>query len=393
VPYLPEEQARFWDSTLSRFIPDDTQRAFLQRLSGAILVRGGLREQILPFFSGSGANGKSTVVHGLRTALGASLAIEVDPATLRPDKRAGAAPSPDKIRLRGARFVYAVEASGSLDAELLKRLTGGEEIVARQLHGKTIAFKPSFTLAIVANSAPELDDTSEGLWRRLMVIPFSVRVPDSERIDALTVEQLLSEEASGILNWMVEGYKLYMRDGLNPPESVRAASATMRAEADYLSAFVAECLVQSEGHVLQPGVAFDAWIEWTKDEPEARAKYAGKIRLSSALDTVLGVKVAAKVDKTVRKGWKGYTVRDNSATSATTFQDQHASDLGSYQVAVLNTNSQSNSRKVDQETLNEQNSKLPFKTATLQPGSDDTSYPTMREWYDRWNIPENERRV
>ena len=303
VRYDPAAQYRFWDSSLSRFIPDDDVRAFLQRFAGSVLVGGGIREQKLPIMHGGGANGKSTFVSGLRYALGDELAIEVDPSTLRPDKRSGAAPSPDKIRLRGARFVYAVEASGSMDAELLKRLTGGEEIVARQLHKKTIAFKPTFTLAVVANDPPTFDDQSEGLWRRIVVIPFKVRIADKDRIDAVTVGQLLEEEAEGILAWCVEGYRMYARDGFSAPDSITLASALMRDEQDYVRVFLREHVRNDEGTCLKPTDLFAEWNNWRMDEPEAPNH--GTYKFYREVDKVFGERSVAKVlGKSVR-GWHG----------------------------------------------------------------------------------------
>lgn len=302
VRYIPNAEHRFWLSSLERFIPDDAVRNFLQRFGGSVLVGGGIREQKLPIMHGSGANGKSTFVHGLRCALGRELAIEVDPSTLRPDKRSGAAPSPDKVRLRGARFVYAVEASGNMDAELLKRLTGGEEIVARQLHKKTISFKPTFTLAVVVNDPPKFDDTSEGLWRRIVVIPFNVRIPDSERIDAVTVNQLLEEESEGILAWLVEGYRMYARDGLTAPESIQFASALMRDEQDYVRVFLRERVSDEEGSCLKPADLYAEWTQFTMEEPDAPRH--GKTTLFGHVDKTLGPRMAVKVDGKVVRGWR-----------------------------------------------------------------------------------------
>lgn len=304
IKYNASADHRFWTSSLERFIPDDSVRAFLQRFGGSVLVGGGIREQKLPIMHGSGANGKSTFVHGLRCALGSELALEVDPSTLRPDKRSGAAPSPDRIRLRGARFVYAVEASGNMDAELLKRLTGGEEIVARQLHKKTISFKPTFTLAVVVNDPPSFDDTSEGLWRRIVVIPFNVRIPDSERIDAVTVNQLLAEESEGILSWLVEGYKLYSRDGFSAPDSITLASALMRDEQDYIRVFLREHVKTSDASDCLTLIdLFAEWTRWSMEETEAPKN--GKTTFGREVDKVFGERIAMKVNGRVVRGWKG----------------------------------------------------------------------------------------
>lgn len=312
VRYEPNAPRRFWETTLERFLPDPEVRAFLKRFAGSVLVGGGVREQVLPIMFGTGANGKSTFVNGLRTALGDELAIEVDPATLRQDGKSGSAPSPDKMRLRGARYVYAVEATGQLDAQLLKRLTGGEEIVARQLHGKTISFRPNFTLTIIANEEPEFDDTSEGLWRRVKRIPFDVRIPDSERIDALEVQRLFEEEAAGILAWCVEGYKEYhYHGGLNPPGVVEVSSKRMRSDADPVRRWVTEHLRPTEGQYVKPSDAFSTWKEWVREEePEHEAARKGSTWWKQQVSSVLGTAhdERAYVDGKRVRGWIGYAL-------------------------------------------------------------------------------------
>lgn len=313
--YEPKAPRKFWESTLARFVPNDEIRAFLQRFAGAVLVGGGVREQVLPIMFGTGANGKSTFVNGLRAALGEELAIEVDPATLRQDTRSGAAPSPDKMRLRGARYVYAVEATGHLDAQLLKRLTGGEEIVARQLHGKTISFKPQFTLTIIANEEPQFDDTSEGLWRRVKRIPFDVRIPEGERMDAALVSKLFQEEAEGILAWCVEGYKMYARDGLSAPAAIELSSNRMRADADPVRRFVADHIAAAEGAVLKPTDVWAVWREWVRDnEPGDEAGKLGSTKFKQAVSAILNTQHDGRgyVEGKRARGWCGYVLQDEA---------------------------------------------------------------------------------
>lgn len=311
VKYDPEARCPFWHSTLKRFLPDAEIRDFVQRFAGSILVGGGVRDQLIPILFGTGANGKSSVTAGIRAALGEDLAIEVDPSTLRPDTRSGSAPSPDKVRLRGARFVYAVETTGHLDAQLLKRFSGGEEIVARQLHGKTISFKPQFTLALLANDEPSFDDNSEGLWRRVRRIPFDVRIPDRERIEMSQVLKDLKKEAPGILAWMVEGWKLYARDGLTTPKPIMLASSSMRTDADHVRRFVLEHIAETEGAVLKPKDVFEVWQEWIHDEPEARELKLGATKFKQAVAAVLnaGYDSVGKVAGKSVRGWVGYSLK------------------------------------------------------------------------------------
>src|SRR5258708_5614935 len=65
----PGGDCPIWDRTLARVVPDAEVRAYLQRLFGYGLT-GSAREHVAPFFYGPGRNGKGTVAHAVRRALG-----------------------------------------------------------------------------------------------------------------------------------------------------------------------------------------------------------------------------------------------------------------------------------------------------------------------------------
>ncbi len=72
------------------------------------------------------------------------------------------------------RFVSCSETTeGSrFDEGLIKSLTGGDTRQARFLHENPIVFEPTDKLWISTNHKPVVMDDSEGLWRRVMLIPF-----------------------------------------------------------------------------------------------------------------------------------------------------------------------------------------------------------------------------
>jgi phage/plasmid-associated DNA primase len=63
----------------------------------------------------------------------------------------------------------------------------------------------------------------EAIRRRLQLLPFTVKIPDAKR-DKRLADRLLQDEGDAILGWMIEGWQDYRREGLNPPEVVRAAT-------------------------------------------------------------------------------------------------------------------------------------------------------------------------
>src|SRR5690606_9871326 len=194
VHYNPDAEAPFWEQSLRTFVPDPEVRDFLQRLAGSMLVGGGAREQIVPILYGTGATGKSTFIDGLVAALGDEYAVAVDPNTLKKSTRDAGGASPDLARLQGARLAYSVESADSVDAEQIKRWSGGEPIVARHLYKGMMEFYPQFTLMMVANAAPTFNERSDGLWRRVAVIGFHQQLPEAQRMDKAQVKLRFRDE-------------------------------------------------------------------------------------------------------------------------------------------------------------------------------------------------------
>ena len=103
-----------------------------------------------------------------------------------------------------------LSANKPLDEALIKDLTGGDTIVARFLHKEYFEFTPTHKLWVYGNHKPRIEGTDEGIWRRVLLIPFTVTIPEDEQ------EQTFAgayEELSGILAWAVRGLRDVYQDG------------------------------------------------------------------------------------------------------------------------------------------------------------------------------------
>ena len=92
-----------------------------------------------------------------------------------------------------------------LNESLIKKLTGGDEIKARQPREKFINFSPTHTLWMFVNHKPRITETDEGIWRRIKLIPFEYKIPDEEVRDQSVIFKEFELESPGILNWAIEG--------------------------------------------------------------------------------------------------------------------------------------------------------------------------------------------
>ncbi|MFB6620334.1 phage/plasmid primase, P4 family [Streptomyces sp. NPDC056367] len=300
-PLDPEGGAE-WLDFLARVLPDETVRAFVQRLFGYAML-GEVTEHVMPIFTGSGANGKGTLRDALMSAFG-DYAIEVDPAILMESKheRHGAF----KMRLRGARLAFCSETDkGRRFAEAtMKRLVGGDPIEANLMHRNPITFDPSHTLVMLTNFLPAVSGDDPAVWRRILVVPFDVTIPERDRDPGLP--DRLKAAAPAVLAWAYAGWLDYRRQGLNPPEAVRVRTAAYQAASDVLARFLDERTLTSPHAVVKARDLFTAWSRWCADngeQPGSEATFAesmtkrghGKTRRSAG-QFYLGLMLAADTD-------------------------------------------------------------------------------------------------
>lgn len=237
-------------------------QGFVQRAVGYSLT-GVTSEQVFFFVHGrSGKNGKSTLVNLIRDLLG-DYGIHTQTETLLVKQYDNNIPT-DLARLAGARMVTAIEANPSrhLDEAKIKSMTGGEPITARFMRQDFFQFQPEFKLWLVANHKPRVRGTDDAFWRRVRLIPWNVTIPP-DQVDGKLPEKLRAE-LPGILAWAIRGCLKWQQEGLQPPDSVQAATKAWHEEMDHINRFVADALTLSPGLKVPASRLFDLNMACTR---------------------------------------------------------------------------------------------------------------------------------
>jgi putative DNA primase/helicase len=253
APVNFEPQARH--PALDRYLLDlcadiPNMADFLARCAGYALTGDASAESVF-LIQGPGGNGKTTLLESFAAFLG-DYAVKMEFSSLctstRHGGRGAGSASPDIVKLRGSRLAYASEGdqSARLDAGIVKLLSGGETITARDLYETPITFPQTFKLWLVSNYDPRCDADDSGLWRRLVKVPFAALrgKPDPTLKTTLVNDSaaraaLLAWAVRGCLDWQERGSG---RIGLGVPEQVEAATAAYRSEQDTTGAWFAELL-------------------------------------------------------------------------------------------------------------------------------------------------------
>jgi putative DNA primase/helicase len=130
------------------------------------------------------------------------------------------------------------------------------------------------------------------------------------------LSEKLIAEASGILNWMVEGCLLWRKEGLLPPESVRRAVADYRSEEDILKDFLAQHIQAPDpfGSVLHHEV-YAHYQCWAQLEGITKAAFSSKGLAKRLRERGFREGKDGRGDRT----WVGVSLKDdlNDATDET----------------------------------------------------------------------------
>ncbi len=243
VTYDPARRVRrsttgFLDVTSSRpdFGGDGVRRgAHAQRVPARVVRprahRGDTSEQKMVFLYGKGRNGKGVLVN-IASHVAGTYADSIPDREL-PGFGEGARGRPGDARhRRAARRAAAGDVEpkkgATLDEAFVKLFTGGDRLKARHLNKDFFAFTPQAKLTMQGNYRPKISGADEGIWGRIILVPFGVFIPPERRDPGLYDK--LKAEGSGILNRLLDGLRMWLEDGLVLPDAVRAATKQYRED-------------------------------------------------------------------------------------------------------------------------------------------------------------------
>jgi putative DNA primase/helicase len=246
---------------LEQVVPIKEQRDFLVIVLGYFLT-GLSTEQLWFFFHGVGSNGKSVLITLLEKLMG-DYATKIPTEMLMQHNRSSAGAAPDLLLLQGKRLIFCNETKEGqrLDDARLKDLTGTDSIIGRPLYSnKHISFSPTHKLVVVGNYHPTVSDDSHGFWRRVVLYPFSVTIPQAQQ-DKRLLEKLIAE-GPGILNYLLDALKTYFEKGLEVPKSLSQATHQYRTEQDMVHQFIDDiCTTGPDKTVLKADLYY-RYKEW-----------------------------------------------------------------------------------------------------------------------------------
>jgi putative DNA primase/helicase len=243
VVFDPNATCPVWESTMSKWMCGDMELVGYDQVAWGVSLTSDTSLQALFFCQGGGMNGKDTAFNVMGHVFG-TYAQSAAFTTFTDTQNHSEHRNDIAVLAGAARMVTTCESSDghALDEGVIKQVTGYSKVVCRHIHGKPFEYTPQYKLWMMSNYEPVIKGNDWGIWRRVKKIPWNYTVTEAEKDPNLT--EKLKAEASGILNWLLDGVRQYVVLGqkLPPCKAVDDATAKYRKDMDIIGRFADQCL-------------------------------------------------------------------------------------------------------------------------------------------------------
>jgi putative DNA primase/helicase len=288
--YNPDATAPQFEAFLAKVLPDPAMRAYIQRGMGYTLL-GEVNQKAMFILHGPSHTGKSQFLLLMEKLFGDFGSTAAASAF----KETKGEASNNLHDLKGKRFVTTSETSeqAKLNEELIKRLTGKDNVVSRQLYEKNLTWTPEMTIWMATNFLPKVNGDDDAMWRRVKPIHFNVvfsDAPGAANVEVVDIaEKIFAVEASGMLNWVLAGVQAVLESGLDEPVEVKAAVEAYKLESNNVAEFLEDALNSDivtrnpePTAAIEMGHLFRMYEEWCKrsrvDHPYGQKRFGNRIR-------------------------------------------------------------------------------------------------------------------
>lgn len=199
---------------ISSIMCDDKENIeYLQKILG-YCISGETKSQAFFIFWGNGSNGKSLLLKLLKRVLNKAYKTANKKIFISNSKDNGA----ELCDIKNARLLTFSESKKheSLNDDVIKMITGNDEITARALYKDPISFTLISKIILCTNHKPSFDGTDKAMIRRIQYLPFNARFIDKPKnnneylIDRDLEDDLLKEDyINEFFSFCLEGIKLW----------------------------------------------------------------------------------------------------------------------------------------------------------------------------------------
>lgn len=233
--YAPTANAPLFSAYLNKVLPEiDKQKILAEYLGYIFIPTSYLKMEKALLLYGGGANGKSVFFEIVNALLGSQNVVNYSLQSLT-----GESPY-CRANLANKLVNYASEINGKLESSFFKQLVSGEPIEARLPYGEPFMLINYAKLIFNCNELPKDVEQSHAYFRRFLIVPFDVTIPESEQ-DKDLATKIISNEMSGVFNWLLDGLqRLLKQKKFTHCEAVTKAVENYKLQSNTVSLFLQE---------------------------------------------------------------------------------------------------------------------------------------------------------
>ena len=221
VKYNPEQKCEVINYFIRDILGNTEDVKLIEELVGYTLYKRSIYQKAF-IFNGFGSNGKSTLLEILKKIIGDNW-ISITPRHLESDQYA-----------QGDLFKKMLNVAGDIDNKtlnnpaILKSIIGGDPITANRKYKNSISFSNYAKFVFSANEIPPVYDTTDGFFRKWIIVDFPFRYKSQTELDLMPEEErkkfkvankqildklLVADELSGLLNVALDGLARLIKNG------------------------------------------------------------------------------------------------------------------------------------------------------------------------------------
>jgi putative DNA primase/helicase len=254
---------------LDRVLPETELQKIVGEFFGYVFTRNLKLEKALLLYGG-GANGKSVLFDVMNALLGRENTGNYSLSDLMQEH--------NRAQIANKLLNYGSEINASVTKDTFKNLVSGEPIMARLKYGNSFLMENYAKLCFNCNELPKDIEHTDAYFRRLVVVPFRVRIPDDEQ-DKDLARTIISEELSGVFNWLLRHLqRLLTQRRFTESKIVQETIQAYRTDSDSVAGFI------SEGGRKPEGLLKDVYLSYRNYCADSGLKPLGKQNFRNRLE-------------------------------------------------------------------------------------------------------------
>ncbi len=264
LPYNFDPTARCpqWEAFLEKSLENDTDRInILQEWAGYCLMPDTSQQKFLAM-EGEGGNGKSVFMAGLQAIVGPRNCSNIGLECLAQNEY-------DASETYG-KLVNICADVGEIDKISegnLKSFTSGDVMSFRRKFLGVLTVKPTARLVLAFNKRPRFHDPTDGVWRRMLLVPWLIRISEEDRVYGMDSIDWWnrSGELPGMFNWALRGlFRLRYQGKFTESKLVTEAVADYKDEANPAQVFLKENFEANDTNCVESAAVYAFYVKWAE---------------------------------------------------------------------------------------------------------------------------------